>query len=137
MCLTTSNWFHEMVFFIRMFCLKWDWMGKLVFMIFHVNCFVVATCGCFNGFLMIVWVGTNMLRWLLAKMRKRSYVKFNDAFLQSLQNSLNYESCVVNELLWTWYFDASIWEYWPLLSRCFIELLSLEKIINLKCWFNV
>ena len=70
---------------------------------FYVNWLVMVTCGCFNSFLMIVRVGTNMLRWFLVEMRKRTYVEFNEAFFQCLQNSLSYKSWIVNELLWTWY----------------------------------
>ena len=75
-----SNWFFKMIFFIKMFCLKWDWTKNLIFMRFYVHCFVIATYGSFNDFIMIVWFDTNILSWFLAKMRKRSYVESNEAF---------------------------------------------------------
>ena len=68
-----------------------------------------------------------MLRWFLAKMRKRSYVEFNEALLQSLQNSLSYKWVTLNMIL-----DASIWEYWALLSRYFDWIVELVKFKNLE-----
>ena len=47
---------------------------------FCVNCYVDATYGYFNGFLIIAWVRTNMLRSYWIEMTKGNYVKLNDAF---------------------------------------------------------
>ena len=54
MCVTASNWFLEIIFFVEMFFLKWDWIKNLAFMRFYINWFVAVIYGCFNGFLMIV-----------------------------------------------------------------------------------
>ena len=60
-------------------------------------------------------------------MRKKIYVEFNEALLQSLQKSLSYKSGIVNELLEhdTWFFYLRIL---GLLSRCFDWTIEFRKI---------